>query len=84
MPAAKFDGDQTSQPNSEPQLEPVAPSPRRKGWWIWVVFMVLLLAVLAGILTLSAKAQFYRDYDRALNNIMLQQGVVVATLGAGK
>ena len=80
MPTPKFDGD----PYSEPQLDPKAPIPKRKGTWIWVVLILLLLVVLAGVLFLSARAQFNHDYERALNNIMLQQGNVVATLGSGK
>lgn len=87
MPTPKFDSDpeQTeSRPYSEPQLDPKAPIPRRKGSWVWVVIMLLLLVVLAGALIMSARTQFDRDYENALNNIMLQQGNVVATLGAGK
>jgi hypothetical protein len=87
MPTPKFDSDRgrnESHEYLEPQLDPKAPIPKRKGSWVWVVLIVLLLAVLAGALILSARAQFNRDYERALNNIMLQQGNVVATLGAGK
>ncbi len=69
---------------SEPPLEPKAPPTRRGGALIWVVLMLLLLLILAGALFLSARAQFERDYARALNNIMLPQGNVVATLGSGK
>jgi len=35
-------------------------------------------------LFLSARAQFNSEYERALNNIMLQQGNVLATLGANQ
>ena len=87
MPTAKFDDDpehSESRPYLEPQLDPKAPPPKRKGSWIWVVIMLLLLVVLAGALMMSARTQFDRDYENALNNIMLQQGNVVATLGAGK
>ncbi len=87
MPTPKFDGDREeieSRPYLEPQLDPKAPPPKRKGSWVWLVFIVLLLAVLAGVLIVSARAQFNRDYERALNNIMLQQGNVVATLGGGE
>lgn len=76
MPILKSNGD-------EPQLEPKAP-PKRRGTLVWVVLMLLLLVVLAGALVLAARAQFERDYARALNNIMLQQGDIVATMGAGK
>ncbi len=83
----KFDGDREqsdNRPYLEPQLDPKAPPPKRKGTWIWVVLILLLLVVLAGVLVISARAQFNRDYERALNNILLQQGNVVATLGSGK
>jgi len=70
--------------NSEPQLEPKAPPPKRRGVLLWVVLMLLLLLVLAGALFLSARAQFNSKYERALNNIMLQQGNVLATLGANQ
>lgn len=78
MPTTPFDSDPKA------SLEPQAPPPKRKGRWVWLVLMLLLLAVLAGALIISARAQFNRDYERALNNILLQQGNVVATLGSGK
>ena len=87
MPTAQFDSDpeQTEKREYlEPPLDPKAPPSKRSGCRIWVVLMVLLLLVLAGALFISARAQFNRDYERALNNIMLQQGNVVATLGSGK
>jgi hypothetical protein len=84
MPTTPFDGDHERTERQQPQLDPKAPTPKRKGSWVWVVLIVLLLLVLAGVLIMSARAQFNRDYERALNNIMLQQGNVVATLGAGK
>ncbi len=87
MLTTQFDGDPehtANRHNLEPQLDPKAPPPKQKGRWIWVVLIVLLLVVLAGVLVISARAQFNRDYERALNNIMLQQGNVVATLGSGK
>lgn len=86
MPSAQFDRDpeQTEKhPNLEPQLDPKAP-PKRSGCRFWVVLMMILLLMLAGVLFISARAQFNRDYERALNNIMMQQGNVVATLGSGK
>lgn len=84
MPAQFDDAPIENRPNAEPQLDPKAPPPKRKGRWIWVVLMLLLLVVLAGVLFMSARGQFDRDYERALNNILLQQGNVVATLGSGK
>ena len=87
MPSPQFDGDpepSKNRPYMEPQLDPKAPPPKQKGRWIWVVLIMLLLVVLAGVLVLSARAQFNRDYERALNDIMLQQGNVVATLGSGQ
>ncbi len=84
MPA-KFDDDPVeNRQNLEAQLEPKAPPSRRSGRLIWVVLMLILLLVLAGALILSARAQFNREYENALNNIFLQQGNVVATLGSGK
>jgi flagellar basal body-associated protein FliL len=84
MPIPKSDDEPFElRPSAEPPLEPKVP-PKRRGTLVWVVLMLLLLVVLAGALFLSARVQFERDYARALNNIMLQQGDIVATMGAGK
>lgn len=84
MPAPFDDELVESRQKTEPKLEPKAPPTKRRGAWIWVVLMLILLLVLAGVLFISARTQFNNEYERALNNIMLQQGNVVATLGGKK
>lgn len=84
MPTPFDDELMESGQKTEPKLEPKAPPTRRRGAWVWVLLMLVLLLVLAGVLFISARTQFNNEYERALNNIMLQQGNVVATLGAGK